>query len=62
MAAPTGVARAEKTDVRSYARIGEASSNYLEVQELYEKRSELTEQIADLYVKWEELEHELENA
>ena len=40
----------------------EAASNYLRLQELYEQRQALEDEIAALYTKWETLAAELEEA
>ena len=42
--------------------IQEASADYLKLQELYEKREELENNIAHLYAVWEKLAAELEEA
>ena len=42
--------------------IEEASSNYLKLQELYEQREALEDEIRTLYAQWEELAQALEEA
>ena len=43
-------------------QIEEASSDYLKLQELYEQREALEEEILKLYGTWERLSAELEEA
>lgn len=60
-AAERAVAKAEE---RLYDLTGEmdgVSSNYLKLQELYEQRKALEDEIASLYARWEELAQELES-
>ena len=61
-AAERAVAKAEEEmDVLACA-IDDAASDYLKLQELYEKREELENNIAHLYAIWEKLAAELEEA
>ena len=57
----------ERVEVEGNSRytaqeIEAASSNYLQLQELYERRQVLEDEIAALYRKWEALAAELEEA
>ena len=42
--------------------IEEAASDYLKLQELYEQREALEDEIRNLYARWEELAQALEEA
>lgn len=61
-AAERAVAKAEERMYDLTREMEEASSNYLKLQELYEKRAQLEDEITGLYARWEELERELEDA
>lgn len=61
-AAEREVARAEERMFDLTQEIEEASSDYLKLQELYEKRTALEYEIATLYTNWEKLAAELEEA
>ena len=61
-AAEREVARAEERMYELEQEIEAASSNYLQLQELYERRQVLEDEIAALYRKWEALAAELEEA
>lgn len=56
------VSRAEERMYDLTQEIEAASSNYLRLQELYEQRTALEDEIARLYTAWEKLAHELEEA
>jgi ATP-binding cassette subfamily F protein 3 len=56
------VSRAEERMYDLTQEIEAASSNYLRLQELYEQRTALEDEIAHLYTAWEKLAHELEEA
>jgi len=61
-AAEREVARAEERMFELTEQIQEASSDYLKLQELYEQREALEEEILKLYGNWERLSAELEEA
>ena len=61
-AAEREVSRAEERMYDLTQEIEAASSNYLRLQELYEQRTALEDEIARLYTAWEKLAHELEEA
>ncbi len=61
-AAEREVAKAEERMYELTQEIEEASSDYLKLQELYEKRTTLEYEIATLYTNWERLAAELEEA
>ncbi len=61
-AAEREVAKAEERMYELTCAIEENSSDYLKLQELYEQRSALEEEIAHLYAVWENLSAELEEA
>lgn len=61
-AAEREVSRAEERMYDLTQEIEAASSNYLRLQELYEQRTALENEIAHLYTTWEKLAHELEEA
>ncbi|MEG2096900.1 MAG: ABC-F family ATP-binding cassette domain-containing protein [Pseudoflavonifractor sp.] len=61
-AAERAVSKAEEQMYDLTQEIEEASSNYLALQELYEKRKVLEDEIAKLYTSWEGLAAELEEA
>ena len=61
-AAEREVARAEERMYDLQQEMEEAASNYLRLQELYEQRQALEDEIAALYTKWETLAAELEEA
>ena len=61
-AAEREVARAEERMYDLTGEIEAASSDYLKLQELYEKRTALEYEIATLYTNWEKLAAELEEA
>ena len=44
------------------AEMDAAASDYLKLQELYEEREKLEDELAHLYTVWEELAAELEEA
>lgn len=56
------VSRAEERMYDLTQEIEEAASDYLKLQELYEKRTALEDEIASLYTRWEKLAAELEEA
>ena len=56
------MAKAEERMYELEQEIEAASSNYLQLQELYERRQVLEDEIAALYRKWEALAAELEEA
>lgn len=61
-AAEREVSRAEERMYDLTQEIEAASSNYLKLQELYDQRSALEDEIATLYTRWEKLAAELEEA
>ena len=61
-AAEREVTRAEERMYDLTCEIEENGSNYLKLQELYEQRSALEDEIAHLYAVWENLAAELEEA
>ena len=61
-AAERAVTRAEEKMYDLTRAIEEASSDYLKLQELYEQREALEDEIAHLYAAWERLAAELEAA
>ena len=61
-AAERAVAKAEERMFELTGEIEEASTNYLRLQELYDQRTVLEEEIARLYTQWERLAGELEEA
>ena len=61
-AAEREVAKAEERMYELEQEIDEASSNYLKLQELYEQRQALEDEIAALYARWEAIAAELEEA
>ena len=61
-AAEREVARAEEQMYDLTLEIEEASSDYLKLQELYERREALEDEIRNLYARWEQLAQELEEA
>ncbi len=61
-AAERAVAKAEEEMDELACAIDDAASDYLKLQELYEKREELENNIAHLYAVWEKLAAELEEA
>ena len=55
----------EKAEIRLdelSAEMDAAASDYLKLQELYEEREKLEDELAHLYTVWEELAAELEEA
>ena len=61
-AAERAVTKAEERMYDLTCQIEENGSNYLKLQELYEQRSALEDEIAHLYSVWENLAAELEEA
>ena len=61
-AAERAVGKAEERMFELTEQIREASSDYLKLQELYEQREALEEEILRLYGDWERLAAELEEA
>ncbi|SBW04335.1 ABC transporter, ATP-binding protein [uncultured Eubacteriales bacterium] len=61
-AAEREVSRAEERMYDLSREIEAASSNYLRLQELYEQRTAMEDEIAHLYTTWEKLAAELEEA
>ena len=61
-AAERAVAKAEERQYELSLRAEEVSSNYLELQKVYEEQKALEEEIATLYTQWEKLAAELEEA
>ncbi len=61
-AAERAVGKAEERMYELTQAIEAASSNYLKLQELYEQREALEDEIRNLYAKWEELAQALEEA
>ncbi len=61
-AAEREVSKAEEEMYELTCAIDDAASDYLKLQELYEKREELENRIAHLYAVWEKLAAELEEA
>ena len=61
-AAEREVAKAEERMYELEQEIEASSSNYLRLQELYEQRQALEDEIAALYTRWEGLAAELEEA
>ena len=61
-AAERAVAKAEEQMYELGIQIEEAASDYLKLQELYEQREALEEEILKLYGTWERLSAELEEA
>ena len=56
------MAKAEEQMFELTEQIQEASSDYLRLQELYQQREALEEEILKLYGTWERLAAELEEA
>ena len=61
-AAERAVAKAEERQYELSLKAEEVSSNYLELQQVYEEQKALEEEIAALYTQWEKLAAELEEA
>lgn len=61
-AAERAVGKAEERMYELTQEIEEASSDYLKLQELYEQREALEDEIRNLYARWEELAQALEEA
>ena len=61
-AAERAVTKAEEQMYDLTLAIEEAASDYLKLQELYEQREALEDEIARLYAQWERLSQELEEA
>ena len=61
-AAERAVGKAEEEMYDLTQQIEEASADYLKLQELYEKKEALEEEILKLYGRWEDLEAQLEEA
>ena len=61
-AAERAVAKAEERQYELSLKAEEVSSNYLELQQVYEEQKALEEEIATLYTQWEKLAAELEEA
>ena len=61
-AAERAVAKAEERQYELSLKAEEVASNYLELQKVYEEQKALEEEIADLYLQWETLAAELEEA
>lgn len=61
-AAERAVAKAEEEMDELTCAIDDAASDYLKLQELYEQRDKLDDEIAHLYAVWEKLAAELEEA
>ena len=61
-AAERAVGKAEEEMYDLTLQIEEASADYLKLQELYEKKEALEEEILKLYGRWEELSAQLEEA
>ena len=61
-AAERAVAKAEERQYELSLKAEEVSSNYLELQQVYEEQKALEEEIATLYTRWEQLAAELEEA
>jgi chromosome segregation ATPase len=61
-AAERAVAKAEEQMFELTEQIQEASADYLKLQELYEQKEALEEEILKLYGNWERLSAELEEA
>ena len=61
-AAERAVAKAEEEMDELACAIDDAASDYLKLQELYERREKLDDEIAHLYTVWEKLAAELEEA
>ena len=61
-AAERAVAKAEEEMYDLTQRMEEAAADYLKLQELYEQREALEEEILRLYGRWEELSAQLEEA
>ena len=61
-AAERAVAKAEEQMYELGLQIEEAAADYLKLQELYEQREALEEEILKLYGTWERLSAELEEA
>ena len=61
-AAERAVAKAEEQMFELTEQINQAASDYLKLQELYEQREALEEEILKLYGNWERLSAELEEA
>ncbi len=61
-AAERAVAKAEERQYELSLKAEEVSSNYLELQKVYEEQKALEEEIAALYTQWEKLAAELEEA
>jgi len=60
-AAERSIARAEERMCELSRQMEEASTDYLKLQELYDKQTQMEEEIASLYAGWEALVRELEN-
>ncbi len=61
-AAERAVAKAEERQYELSLRAEEVASNYLELQKVYEEQKALEDEIAALYLNWETLAAELEEA
>jgi ATP-binding cassette subfamily F protein 3 len=61
-AAERAVAKTEEQLFDLGGEIETAASDYLKLQELYEKRDQLEDELAHLYAEWERLSEELEEA
>ena len=61
-AAERAVAKAEERQYELSLKAEEVSSNYLELQKVYEEQTALEDEIAALYLQWETLAAELEEA
>ena len=61
-AAERAVGKAEEQMDELEQQIQEASADYLKLQELYEQREALEEEILKLYGTWESLSAQLEEA
>ena len=61
-AAERAVAKAEERQYELSLKAEEVSSNYLELQKVYEEQKALEEEIATLYTRWETLAAQLEEA
>ena len=61
-AAERAVAKAEERMAQLDSQVEESAADYVKLQELYEEKQALEEELMGLYAKWEELSAQLEEA
>lgn len=61
-AAERAVAKAEECMAQLDSQVEESAADYVKLQELYEEKQALEEELMGLYAKWEELSAQLEEA